>query len=210
MSSAPDINHKNKRGDATRERLVITALDLFGAKGFEGVGAREIAAAAGVPLGAIPYHFGTKFELYRAALERVRTELGAAIAPAVPSARQALHGTPEQARHALGDFKAALFDAIAVAPASEQWAKLLLREHLDPSDAFDIVYEDAAKGAVEMIAALIAHATGRDTDDEAVLIEAFAQMGEVLIFRTAQKAVLKRLGWIRFGKAEAGIVKDAL
>jgi AcrR family transcriptional regulator len=53
----------------TRSRILAASEPLFAAHGFSGVSLRTIADAAGVPLGAIPYHFGTKDVLYRAIWE---------------------------------------------------------------------------------------------------------------------------------------------
>ncbi|WP_167767197.1 CerR family C-terminal domain-containing protein [Jannaschia formosa] len=200
----------NRRGEETRARMVAVALELFGQRGYEGVGARELTEAAGVPLGALPYHFGTKEALYRAALEQVRDRLAQALAPAAAEAAEALKGPPEAADQALRVFQGALFDALATTPEAEAWAKLLLREHLDPSPAFDLVYEDAARGAVELMAALLAHASGRIANDPDVLLEAFARMGEVLTFRILQAAVVRRLGWTALGPDEAAQVRLAV
>src|SRR3989344_4920821 len=52
------------RGLQARERMLHAALDQFGRHGFDGTTTRMIAAAAGMNLGAIPYYFGTKEELY--------------------------------------------------------------------------------------------------------------------------------------------------
>lgn len=208
--SSETARRLDARGDATRERLIRAAVDLFGRKGFDGVGAREISATAGVPLAAIPYHFGTKDALYRAALERVRDELATALAPAVQAARAALREGPAAAREGLAAFQAALLDVMAVNPQSASWAKMLLREHFDPSASYDVVYEDAGRGAVELLSALIGVATGRAPDDEGVLIEAFARMGEVLAFRITQEAINRRLDWKIFGPEQAERVTSAL
>lgn len=197
-------------GDPARQRLIAAALDLFGRKGFDGVGAREIATAAGTALAAIPYHFGTKEALYCAALEEVRRHLASAIGPAATAAQSALTGTPAAARRALAAFQGALLDIIAVDPEAESWAKLLIREHLDPGAGFDLVYEDAARGAIELMAALIGRASSRDPEDTTVLIEAFAAMGEVLVFRVTRNAAVRRLGWSKLGEVEANRIREAL
>ncbi|MCZ8159106.1 MAG: CerR family C-terminal domain-containing protein [Rhizobiaceae bacterium] len=197
-------------GEGTRQRLVAAALDLFGRKGFEGVGAREIAAAAGTPLGAISHHFGTKEALYRAALELVRQNMGASLAPAVARAQESLEGTIQQAQRAIHELQGAMLEVLAGDPEAESWAKLLLREHLDPTAAFDIVYEDAAKGVLDLLAALLAKASGRQPDAPEVLIEAFACMGEVLVFRVTRHAVIKRLSWSDLGNAERDRIRSAL
>ncbi|MFM6932221.1 MAG: TetR/AcrR family transcriptional regulator [Novosphingobium sp.] len=49
----------------TRQRILQAAEPLFAKQGFSLVSMRSIAAAAGVHLGQLPYHFGTKEALYR-------------------------------------------------------------------------------------------------------------------------------------------------
>ena len=55
--------------EGTRDRILRTAERLFAERGFNGVSVRELAAAAGVNLALIGYHFGNKegllSEVYR-------------------------------------------------------------------------------------------------------------------------------------------------
>ena len=51
-----------------KQRLIEAATRLFAAGGFDGVGIREIAAAADVNSAMVAYHFGSKEGLYRAVL----------------------------------------------------------------------------------------------------------------------------------------------
>lgn len=53
----------------TKERLVESAGRLFADLGYTAVSIREIAAEAGVHFSLVNYHFGSKRDLYRAALE---------------------------------------------------------------------------------------------------------------------------------------------
>lgn len=48
----------------TKARLIETALREFGLRGFDGVGVTEIAATAGVTVGSLYHHFGSKAGLY--------------------------------------------------------------------------------------------------------------------------------------------------
>src|SRR3546814_1738332 len=52
------------RGDEPRLRIVLAALDVFGAQGFEGTSTRIIAERAGVALPSLQYYFGGKQGLY--------------------------------------------------------------------------------------------------------------------------------------------------
>ena len=54
----------------TRDRVLDTAERLFAAHGLEATSIRDITVAAGVNLGAINYHFGTKQKLIEAMFNR--------------------------------------------------------------------------------------------------------------------------------------------
>jgi AcrR family transcriptional regulator len=58
------------RRQHSKEALLNAAITLFVQNGYEAVSTREIAEAAGVNLGAIQYHFGSKAKLF---VESVRT-----------------------------------------------------------------------------------------------------------------------------------------
>ncbi len=66
--------------DPTRERILEAALDLFSERSFEGATTRDIAARAGVTQPLLHYHFSSKDELWRAAVDRLFAELTAALA----------------------------------------------------------------------------------------------------------------------------------
>jgi AcrR family transcriptional regulator len=52
-----------RRGEATRERILDVALDLFNQRGYEGTSLREIAERLGVTKAALYYHFKSKEEI---------------------------------------------------------------------------------------------------------------------------------------------------
>lgn len=52
-----------------KEHIILTAIDLFATKGFEGTSIREIAAAANVNLAMINYYFGSKEKLFESIIE---------------------------------------------------------------------------------------------------------------------------------------------
>ena len=55
--------------DPTRDRIVAAAADLFSERSFDGATTREIAARAGVTQPLVNYHFRSKEELWRAAVD---------------------------------------------------------------------------------------------------------------------------------------------
>ena len=65
--------------DATRERILATALELFSELSFEGATTREIARRSGVTQGLLNYHFTSKDELWRGAVDGIFAELSDAL-----------------------------------------------------------------------------------------------------------------------------------
>jgi AcrR family transcriptional regulator len=66
---------KRVAGPGTRERILAAALEVFAERGFDGARTREIAERAGANLGLLPYYFGGKLELWRAAVASAFEEL---------------------------------------------------------------------------------------------------------------------------------------
>lgn len=65
--------------DATRERILAAALDLFSELSFDGATTRDIAARAAVTQPLLNYHFSSKDELWQTAVDRLFTELDSSL-----------------------------------------------------------------------------------------------------------------------------------
>ncbi|MQY24677.1 TetR/AcrR family transcriptional regulator [Nocardia aurantia] len=71
------------RSRTTRAALEDAGRRLFAERGYAGVSAEEIVAAAGVTRGALHHHYGDKQGLFIEVLEKLETENTAAIATAI-------------------------------------------------------------------------------------------------------------------------------
>jgi AcrR family transcriptional regulator len=88
-----------ERSEATRAALVDAGRELFGSKGYGGVGTEEIVARAGVTRGALYHQFTDKQDLFRAVLEAMEQEvIGRVAEQAVTGAG----GADEVLRRAMG------------------------------------------------------------------------------------------------------------
>jgi len=67
LEAQSQLDGEAERPDG-RQRLILSSLQLFADKGFDGVSVREIAKAADVSIGLISHHFGSK-EGLRAAVD---------------------------------------------------------------------------------------------------------------------------------------------
>ena len=67
MTTHASTRRPQRRAIETRARLIQAAIEEFAEKGFDGASTGEIAARAGLAQSAVPYHFGTKDLLWKAA-----------------------------------------------------------------------------------------------------------------------------------------------
>lgn len=72
---------RQQTSDATKAKLEHAALALFMRRGFNAVGLRDLAAEAGVSLGAVYNHYASKDELFAAILDRLYASFAAATEP---------------------------------------------------------------------------------------------------------------------------------
>ena len=59
----------------TKEKIIEATLDIIASEGFQNVTIRKIAAMAGVNVGAVNYHFGSKEKVLNEALEHVIVQM---------------------------------------------------------------------------------------------------------------------------------------
>jgi AcrR family transcriptional regulator len=74
-STAPRARAPRPSADATRDRIVAAAIDLFSERSYDGASTRDIAARAEVTQPLVNYHFRTKEELWRAAVDSLFSRL---------------------------------------------------------------------------------------------------------------------------------------
>ncbi len=65
---------RRARSEATRERILAAAIELFGERGFAATGIQALCQRANVARTAIYWHFGSKDGLLAPAIERVASE----------------------------------------------------------------------------------------------------------------------------------------
>lgn len=194
------------RTEATRAALVRAALDLFGAKGFEATSTREIATAAKVNIAAIAYHFGGKEGLRAACADFVIATIGQIFAAAAGEASAIEALTPAGARDALARTIAGLIDGIVVRGEARPIVRFVMREMFEPSAAFERLY--AAIGPMHGRAcALWSRASGALAESETTRLAVFSLIGQLIYFRLARPAVLRRMEWSDIGPAEGAAIK---
>ena len=184
------------RNDAgARSRLIDAGTRLFGIHGFDAVRTRTLADEARVNQSAIPYYFGGKKGLYLAVAEYLAGELNAQLADAVkgPVARFESMSRDEAvaeleslmigfARNRIGDHD------------TDARATFLAREQLQPTDAFEVLFDQFFEPLHVVVSALVGRITGREPDASDTITTAHALVGQVLAFAVAKHTYLRRQG----------------
>lgn len=194
--------------DATRLALVMAALKLFGRQGFDGTSTREIATTANANIGSIAYHFGGKEGLRLAAADHVVSTIQAIASQALGNTGLALQ-QPVSAEEAEAQIDAAVERMVGfmlARPEAGEIVQFVLRELSTPTDALDRIYSGVFEPVHRRLCQLWAAATGEAAESERVRISVFMMIGQVVYFRIARAAVLRRMGWADIGPAEVGKV----
>ncbi|OWJ76639.1 TetR family transcriptional regulator [Haematobacter missouriensis] len=203
-----------ERGDATRERLLNAAIDVFGLNGFHGTTTRMLNEAAAVNQQAIPYYFGGKEGLYVAAAEHI----GAVISGKLTAPRQMLHdrlSRMDEGGEVIGDAEARqmltlglqTFAGLMISDQSEPWARFIVREQMAPTEAFDRIYAAVMRPMLGIVCRLVAILLSEDPDSEHVRLRALSLAGGILVFRMARAAALRTLAWEAIGDREIDVMR---
>jgi TetR/AcrR family transcriptional regulator, regulator of cefoperazone and chloramphenicol sensitivity len=201
------------RGDDTRRRLIEAAIEVFAETGFDGASTRELAARAKTNLAAIPYHFGGKAGLYRAAAHHIADGMLQKLGPALAEAETALAGSPSRPE------LARLFDRLVVksfaaaligSEEAGKWCPFVLREQMRPGEAFEIIYNGFIARMQNTCAGLVARLLRVPKDDPRTIVRATAIIGQILVFRVGRAALLKRTGWPELGKDNLELIQAVL
>ena len=198
------------RGAETRARLIEAALDVFGHQGFEGATTRQIARAADANLAAILYHFGSKEALYRAVAEHIVASVSPKIGPVLAMAQGSLTDIdPAGARRLVGRMLETFVEVLLGSAEAERWARFVVREQLDPTPAFEVIY-GLMGPAHTLLTRLVAIALGGDPESPEMKFRAFTILGQGLVFRVAPTLVNRRLGRKALGEKDRETIKRIL
>jgi AcrR family transcriptional regulator len=193
MTTEPGVDQVDQPID---QRLLDAAIDHFGQKGLEGSSTRAIAAAAGTTMSSITYHYGGKEGLYLAAVRHIASQIGEHLDPALRASKDltAQDSGPEAVSRTLLSIVDHFLEII-LRPGSEAWARLIVREQMGPTVAFDTLYGGVMGRAIEHLSALLVRIGEGRWDDTEARLKALAIIGQALVFRVGRATLLRAAGW---------------
>ncbi len=156
----------------------------------------------------ITYHFGGKEGLYLAAARHIAQEFAARIG----SATSAWARPEETAVDPAAEIVALLdrYTQVLLSPESASWAPFIMREQMNPTHAFEILYSDAMGRIIDRAAAWIADVSHGRCDRIEARIRTIAIIGQALVFRLGRSTVLRATGWNDVGDREAAAIRKVV
>lgn len=192
--------------EGTRLALIEAGIRLFGHQSFAATSTRQLAAMAQTNVASIAYHFGGKEGLRRASAEEFVRRLSRVVA-SVPEETDA---SPEMARKQLRALLRGMVAFLIGGRQADDMVPFMLRELAEGGPAVDIVYQRMIEPTHRRLCRLWGTATGADPESEAVRLQVFSLVGQVMYFRIGASIVTRRLGWSDMGPTEAASIAETL
>ncbi len=188
------------------DRLLDVAIDQFGRKGLEGASTRAIAAAAQTAMSSITYHYGGKEGLYVAAARHIAAQIRNRFATVMAGAPEAAALDPGAAIEQVLALAEAFLHIMLSAEAAP-WARFIVREQMEPTEAFEVLWSEVMSIVSARLVALVLRAgAGRWTEAEG-RVRAVTLIGQILVFRVARATALRVTGWDDIGPRRAADIR---
>jgi len=191
-SHAETTSGHEARSAKTRSQLIEATVDVVAAVGYEGATTRALAQAAKTTLSAIPYHFGSKKELYLAAAEMIAEYAANRFAEAAAL----LDDTPDIELSVR--FERALIQVLHTMLDEAEphaWTAFVARCAYDNDDAFALIHERAIAPLQKRLVHAASQFSGRSSDDEALRMRVIAILTAIFSFRFLRGVMLRGMDW---------------
>ena len=197
----------------TRQRLLDAGVRLFAEHGFRSVSVRDLCTEANVNIAAINYHFGGKQELYEAIFADIldRDE---------PRYREWLenlttlianaNGSPAPLSVVVGIFVKGMMAHLTGDQCTRWFGVLVMRELAFPTAPFELIYQRRAEPSQEILAHIIAAATGESRVSTAVRIKAHALIGMMINMGVSRSILWRRMDWDGFTPKRVSNINDVI
>jgi len=203
---------KKLAGDP-KQRLIEAGLEIFGTFNLEGATTRQLASRARVNQAAIPYYFGGKEELYLAAVQHMVDLRTRELRPAILQMRELVQKqnlTPAEAFELLKAIFGQFLEKMLSGGIDTAWARIIIREQMQPTKAFDLLYQQWMRFVHETITGLLAVILREKPTDQQVILRAHALLGQMLVFIAGRQTILRRVSWETYNEQSVKAVRQAV
>jgi TetR/AcrR family transcriptional regulator, regulator of cefoperazone and chloramphenicol sensitivity len=211
--SQPLLIPDQDRDRDAKQRLIDAGLEIFGIYNLEGATTRQLAEHAGVNQAAIPYYFGGKEGLYVAVIQYLFSTNFAVIGPIVAALEKQLAEKRPNKKEALIQLKkllGAIIEMVLARKASSTWARIIMREQMQPTPAFNQIYDRGISRVHKTVSALLAIIMDKEPTDRRLILRAHMVVGQVFVFLSGRETIRRRLNLTGYSDEEVREIKQAL
>ncbi|WP_308366910.1 MULTISPECIES: CerR family C-terminal domain-containing protein [unclassified Microbulbifer] len=190
------MNIREYLADETAGKLISAGMRLFGEYGFKGTTTRMIAREAESNIGSIAYYFGNKRSFYLAIVSHIAERMRERFRLDMISQKEShmVGLTAEDAHVILKGMVRNMIQTFVVDDEASCWLLLVMREQANPTEAFDILYNEVFDSVYRILSRLIAVLAGLEHDHIRATLEAHTLIGQVVFFLVGRSSIVRRLG----------------
>lgn len=199
------------RGKDTRQRIIESALEIFGAHGFDAATTRQIAQCAGVNPPALQYYFENKEGLYLACVNSTLDES----LPLFQPLFERIDALEDNASDNLCiDLFCQLMDAMldrifgVIHSPNVQLFHARIQLGQGPADAFTLVRQRLSRNLHQAGAQLVSRLSRTSADDEQTHLRVMSLFGQVIMFHIMRRSVLDQLNWEGVNAEKLAVIKQ--
>jgi TetR/AcrR family transcriptional regulator, regulator of cefoperazone and chloramphenicol sensitivity len=194
----------------SKQRLVEAGEELFARYSFDGVSTRTLANLAQVNLAAIQYYFGGKEGLYLAVARHIAETVKSWNKPVLSRIEEALlrdRPGKEASFLLLCELLDHIIERTLGSEEPTKWMGIFMREQIEPTDAFDILYEGVMEPFHRCLRTLVARILNIDPEDTQTRLRAYAVAGQVFVFHLGRAEIRRSMAWTEYGSEELALMK---
>jgi AcrR family transcriptional regulator len=208
-SAAPPVLERS-RGDVARQALIEAGVAVFGEHSLHSASTREIARRAGQNIAAIAYYFGSKQGLYHAVVAHIAGIIDARVGPLMDEIASYLakgQPAPERCLDYMGQL---LASTLATHTDMLPVTSIIIKEQMQPTEAFSILYDGALAQLQATGAALLQAYCGLPADSQETIVRFHAMLGQSLAFRFARQTIIRRAGWRSIAAPQEQLIREVV
>ncbi len=199
---------KRSRKTKTKEQLLKVGVEVFAKFGPDGITTRDLAKIAGVNVAAIQYYFGGKENYYFAVVKYLAEKVSGPILATLSEISEQFDRSnlqSEDIERLLTELLRKIVKIVLLNPEARYFASISLREHLNPTPAYEIIY-DVISQIHSFLSKLIGHVLGIPSDSYEAIIRAHILLGQIVIFRIGASTLCRRLKWDEIDSKRAELI----
>ena len=182
--------------DKTRDALLTAAIRLFGQYGFSAVSTRQLATMANANIAAIKYHFGSKDDLYRAAIDAIVEQVSPrldAVELLVAQAKSVAGDDRIRQAQCIAQIVDTVLETLLASERLRESVPFVVRELFSPGPHFQRLYDGAPRRLHERLTDLVAWILKLEADSIEAKVRSHAVVGQIIIYHIGRPILLARL-----------------